>query len=83
MYLQVSNSGYYLSSCLLLKKEGVSEIETCLCLQVEATQLDPIDRASAPETALSIGSNSVSTTEYGDRIQSPKHSLLSKRQDDR
>jgi hypothetical protein len=37
-------SGYYLEPCLYLFKTFVREMELCLCLQVEPTQLGPIDR---------------------------------------
>jgi hypothetical protein len=62
-------------------KHDVSETGSCLHLQVEPTQVRPVNRASLrmrQRQTPSVGPIWVDTTRR-DRIQSPKHRVLNKR----
>jgi hypothetical protein len=84
------NCGHYRPVCHLV--HDVSETGCCLRLEVEPTQLDPIDRANLflclclvrrQRLTLSRGPAEYILPEDGDRIPSPKPHVLNKIQDDR
>jgi hypothetical protein len=61
---------------VLYWKHNVSETRFCLRLQVEPTQLGPIDEAN-----LCLRSSRVGSPEDGDKILSQKLYVLNRRQD--